>query len=183
MEKLIAYFCAPTLVGIKPANIVTCYKNEYHNINSKIDCLNRQLNDGDIFFEPLRECERCVLLMVYRKKALWHFLSDVQVQKFLVSLGYPEKASIDIYISILKKRLTGDSFPHEIGAFLGYPMHDIYGFMLHRKCLLCGEWKVYENPEEAQELFDLFSICRKEAAEKILQGLTLSEIFHTQNRK
>ena len=70
-------------------------------------------------------------------------------------------------------------FPHEIGAFLGYPAHDIYGFINHkdRGCLLVGEWRVYEDAEGAVHLFDKYKRCRNAVLRRIDQGKTLAQIF------
>lgn len=179
MENIIAYHCAPALAGIKASNIVTCHKGRGYDVNKEIERLNNQLNCKDIYFESLCECEKRVLVMVYRKKVLQAVLDDSKVRDFLVSLGYPQTADINEHIDFLKKRLKNNQFPHEIGAFLGYPMHDIYGFMFHKDegCLLCGEWKVYKNPEEAQKMFNRFSACRRAVAGRVLRGHTLAQVF------
>lgn len=179
MENIIAYHCAPALAGIKPANIVTCYKNKIKDIHKKIEKLNCELNSKDIYFEPLCECERKVLIMVYRKKALEKALYDERTRAFLISCGYPPVGGVEEYIACLKHRLNGKEFSHEIGAFLGYPLHDIYGFMYHRNegCLLCGEWKVYANAEEAEKLFDRFNKCRRAVVERVRDGKTLAQMF------
>ena len=179
MEKLIAYHCAPALAGIKPSNIVTCYKNKIENLNEKIEKLNWELNKKDIYGEILCECEKKALGMVYRKKFLEKTLSDKDVRSFLVGMGYPEEGNTSEYLEILKKHLKGEEFSHEIGAFLGYPMHDIYGFMYHKDegCLLCGEWKVYENADAAERLFHRFGTCRRALCEKLQGGKTLAQVF------
>ncbi|MBQ3110183.1 MAG: DUF3793 family protein [Clostridia bacterium] len=179
MEKLIAYHCAPALAGIKPSNIVTCYKNKIKNINEKIEKLNNELNKKGIYVEILCECEKKALVMVYRKKLLEKTLQEDGVKSFLVSMGYPEKGSVAEYLEILKKNLKKEEFSHEIGAFLGYPLHDIYGFMYHRGegCLLCGEWKVYKNADEAEKLFHRFGTCRRALCRKVQSGKTLEQVF------
>lgn len=179
MEYIIAYHCAPALVGIKPSNLVSCQKNKGFDVHSEIRRLNSELNSKDIYFEIIAECEKRVLLMVYRKKILQKTLNNSEIRSFLTSLGYPRKAESYELLNYLKKRLKNDDFPHEIGAFLGYPMHDIYGFILHKDkgCLLSGEWKVYKNPETAQKQFERFSACRKALLKKLVQGKTLAQTF------
>ena len=179
MENVIGYHCAPALAGIKPSNIVSCHKNQGYEVDEEIKRLNNQLNCKGIYFEPLCRCDKRVLLMVYRKKVLQKILEDAEVKQFLRSFGYPEAVDADTYIDFLKKRFSGMEFPHEIGVFLGYPMHDVYGFMFHKDegCLLCGEWKVYKNPEEAQKLFDRFTACRKAVSGRLLRGHTLAQMF------
>lgn len=176
---MIAYHCAPALAGIKPSNIVTCYKNKIKNLDEKIKKLNEELNSKDIYVEILCECEKKALVMVYRRKVLEKALQDEDVREFLFSMGYPYNAEIERYLEILKTRLKGKEFSHEIGAFLGYPVHDIYGFMYHKDegCLLCGEWKVYENADAAEKLFHRFNTCRAALCRKVDSGKTLAQMF------
>ncbi len=183
MENVIGYHCAPALAGIKASNIVACYKDKGYNVNREISRLNNELNSRKIYLEPLCESEKRVLVMVYRSNVLCKALKNEEVKSFLSSLGYPADADLHTYIRILKKRLINEDFPHEIGAFLGYPMHDVYGFINHRdeECLLCGEWKVYKKPEEAQKMFERFSACRKALAGQIMKGHSLSQMFCIQN--
>lgn len=179
MENIIGYHCAPALAGIKPSNLVACYKNQGYNVASEIKRLNEELNCKDIYFEPVCECEKRVLLLCYRKKILGRVLNQPEIKEFLSVFGYSEADNPDTYIAILKRRFVKGKFPHEIGIFLGYPLHDVYGFIFHKDegCLLCGEWKVYKNPEEAQKLFDRFSACRKAVLRRVLQGFTLAQMF------
>ena len=132
IENLIAYHCGPALAGIKPANIVACYKDKIPNVHAEIERLNRQLNCRDIHLERLCECEKRVLLMVYRSQALCSYLQNDEIRALLSAFGYGEQESLKVYLDRLKTRLAEQDFPHEIGAFLGYPAHDIYGFIRHR---------------------------------------------------
>ena len=179
MEKLIGYHCAPALAGIKPSNIVSVYKNKYTDIDKKVEEINKQLNKKDIYVESLCECEKKVLIMVYRKKELEKTLSDAAVRDFLTDMGYPKEGKVEDYLKVLKKHLKGKDFSHEIGAFLGYPIHDIYGFMYHKDegCLLCGEWKVYKDADIASRLFHRFNTCRRAVCAKIESGKTLEQMF------
>lgn len=49
-----------------------------------------------------------------------------------------------------QKRLNTKNFPHEIGIFLGYPLDDVIGFIEHKPYYLVGDWKVYQNVNEAK---------------------------------
>lgn len=68
IENIIAYHCGPALAGIKPSNIVACYKDKLPDVHESIIRLNLQLNHKDIYIEALCECEKRVLIMVYRRK-------------------------------------------------------------------------------------------------------------------
>ncbi len=177
LEKIIAYHCAPALAGIKPANIVACYKDKIPNIHSEINRLNKEMNIKDIYFEIICECDRRALVMVYRKEKLRKYLQKDEVSAFLKSVGYPREFALKAYIDVLKRRLKNENFPHEIGAFLGYPLCDIQGFINREQCLLTGDWKVYHNAEEAKELFNRYSVCRRAVLKRISAGRTLAQIF------
>ena len=179
MEKMIAYYTAPALAGIKPSNIFACRKDNVFDIHNEIKRLNVLMNSKDIYFKAIKECEKRVLVMVYRKKVLKKYLERPEIKRLLVSYGYPNFEDVDVYLQVLCERLKESEFPHEIGAFLGYPIHDIYGFIHHKNegYLLCGEWKVYKNPEIAQKLFKRFSDCRKAVVKRMLLGETLAEVF------
>ncbi len=177
MEDIIAYHCAPALAGIKPANIVNCQKNKISDIYARLENLSEELAQKGIFIEVLCDRDDALLLMVYRKKVLQSVLQNDDVRTFLASYGY--KGDVKEHLSLLKKRLKRSNFPHEIGAFLGYPLHDIRGFIEHKDegCVLYGEWRVYEKAEEARKLFYRFNACRKALSRRIMSGQTLSEVF------
>lgn len=179
IEKAVAYHCGPTLAGIKPANIVSCYKSENPDIHEEICRLNRQFNAKDIYFEVLFECSKRVLLMVFNGRLLDGRLRDSEVKMLLQTYGYPDGAERTEYIGYLKKRLLEDEFPHEIGAFLGYPVHDIRGFINNRDegCVLTGEWKVYKNAEDARKMFRRYSSCRRAIMRRMSEGISLAQLF------
>ena len=180
IEKIIAYYCAPALAGIKPANIVSCSKAKIKNIHNCIKILNNQLNPKDIYADILCECENRVLVMVYRKKQLYSCLKCRDVSEFLLRYGYKTSFTLQEYLSALKERIAHcREFPHEIGAFLGYPVCDICAFINHKNdgCILTGEWKVYSNAENAQKLFNRYKCCRKAVLKKVASGQTLAHIF------
>lgn len=179
LEKLLAYHCAPAFAGIKPANIVSCQKSRTANIHDEIEKLNNELNHKDIYIKILCECEKRALIIVYRRRVLEEHLQARLNRAFLAQYGYPEEGKLADYLNVLSTRLDRESFPHEIGVFLGYPLHDIYCFINHRDegCLLIGEWKVYHNAEEAKKLFCRFKACRKALVKRVSDGRSLAQIF------
>lgn len=178
-EKTIAHFCGPALAGIKPANIVNFSKIGMPEAAEDIRALKAELEKSGICIEVLCECSRRVLVMVYRKEILKRQIEKAEVRRLLHSFGYGENTGTDECIEILKSRMAEGEFPHEIGVFLGYPPHDVRGFIKHggKNCLLSGEWKVYKNAEEAKALFSRYNACRRTIVKKIEQGKTLAEIF------
>lgn len=179
LEKLIAKHCGPALAGIKPANLISCSKDKYPNINGEIERLNGELNCTGIFFKVLCECEKNLLLLVYREDKLFMQLKKPEISSFLDDYGYENLSKLDEYISKLKERLSLNRFPHEIGAFLGYPIHDIYGFIHHKNedCLLIGDWRVYKDEERAKRTFKRYRILRCAILKRMSKGQTLAQIF------
>ncbi len=179
MEELFARQCGPALTGIKPSNLVSISKDRFTDIHDEIQRLNLELNKKGILFEVMHEFPDRVLVLVYRPIQLYKYLKSEDIRKFLLSYGYPLNASLSEYIYILKSRLNNDDFPHEIGAFLGYPLDDIYGFIYHKYdgVLFVGEWKVYSNEETARKLFKRFSVCRNMILKRLKRGESLAKIF------
>ncbi len=186
IEHFIAYYFAPALAGIKPANIAAYNKLKNPYILPEIEELNNVLNKKDIYIDTLCECRERILIMLYRRKSLCEYLNVPQIKKLLNEYGYPQQFFLDEYLEFLKKRIVlghdrTENFPHEIGAFLGYPIHDIYGFINHRdvKCLFTGEWKVYADLENAKKMFCRYASCREAAVKRLNEGKTLEELFCT----
>lgn len=179
MERLIARHCGPALAGIKSANLVAIDKRKYPEARGELARLDTRLSARGIRLEIVAEGERRLLVLVYRPKVLYRQLGVSGVRELLRDAGYPEGADLRESIDYLKTRLGEEVFPHEIGAFLGYPVEDIYGFIHHRNdgILLVGEWKVYSDPKGAERLFARFSSCRKALERRISRGMTLCEIF------
>lgn len=179
LEKLIAHYCGPALAGIKPANLVACYKSDMPDLKSEIKRLNGELNCRGIYLKIVCECEKRALLLVYRKEKIAEYLKRSDISELLSYYGYGGFKSLDEYIKRLEQRLKNEEFPHEIGAFLGYPVHDIYGFINHKEkgCLLVGEWRVYKDAEGAKRLFERYKNCRCAILRRMEQGKTLAQIF------
>lgn len=88
--------------------------------------------------------------------------------EFLKSYGYQtEESTLDQMLTRLAERFTEykegrAEFPHEMGAFLGYPLSDVKGFIEHEgKDFLCsGYWKVYSDETGAKKTFQLYQAVR-----------------------
>ena len=111
---------------------------------------------------------------LYNSK-LKDYISSNAVQNFLKSYQYPN--TFELCIQELKKRLNTKNFPHEIGVFLGYPLDDVIGFIEHKPYYLVGDWKVYQNVNEAKKQFDLFKQTKEKMLNQIHNGYELCEIL------
>ena len=177
IEKNIAYHCGPALAGIKPSNLTVVQKTKHPDAKDEINKLNEQLNSKDIYIEVLYECNTRLLIFLYRRKLLNETINKEDTKALLYSFGYTH--NLDDSVKKLKTRIQDNAFPHEIGAFLGYPTKDIYGFIYNKgeKSLLTGEWKVYDNVEYAKKQFKRYETCRKAIVRRIENGDTLAKIF------
>ncbi len=52
------------------------------------------------------------------------WLSMQKVRNFLAEYGYTSDMDTDTMLGVLASRISCGSFPHEIGAFLGYKQMD-----------------------------------------------------------
>ena len=178
IERLLAYHCAPALAGIKPANLVSCAKDKSKSLSAEIRRLSNELSPRGITLEILCECAGRALIMAYRRDLLSRCLSAPDMRRFLVENGYPKEFSPEGYLETLKQRLSGKDFPHEIGAFLGYPLHDIRGFIdCPNGCIFTGEWKVYAEADKARTLFRRYRDCRRAMAVRARSGESLCTIL------
>ena len=89
------------------------------------------------------------------------FLIPEEARDILLSKGYScESVESDI-VHLIRQICSQNTFPHEIGLFLGYPPVDVKGFMEDtRKGVKCvGYWKVYGDKEKAEKTFSSYKKC------------------------
>ena len=161
-EKSIVKNSASTLAGLKVANLYNFSFSSYDDCKSAIDEANRELNVKGVYVELLQQHDDFYLIYVYRPVYLAKALTDKNINAFLAGYGYGGSTDVARCLGVLKTRLNGsDSFPHEIGVFLGYPLDDIKGFIDNKgmNYIYCGIWKVYRNEIEAQKSFMKFDKC------------------------
>lgn len=162
MEQYLIEHCSPTLAKIKTANLFTYLFSSEAALTKCLKSSNERLNHKGVYVEVLRTRGNSALIWVYRRSMLESDLQKPGVKEFLSGHGY-EDYSLLAVIKRLKSRLAfHDSFPHEIGLFLGYPLADVIGFIVNEgqnsKCTGC--WKVYCNECEAVRLFEMYKKCR-----------------------
>ncbi len=179
LEKTIAFHCAPALVGIKPANLISCDLKQHPKLVEEICALNRSLNVRGLYFRIVCRMEGRVLMLVYRVQVLRKHLEDAQVLAFLKKAGYAG-GDMEAMILQLQKRLSASrEFPHETGVFLGYPVEDVEGFLRDggKHCRLSGYWKVYVNEDQTRDLFKKFTLCRKTLYLLVSNGVSIVQLF------
>lgn len=78
----------------------------------------------ELSFYELKEEDDRVLIYFYREERLRKKLNEENIKLFLESYGYKDLSKPNEYFIILKERFS-QSYPVEIGVFLGYPLEDI----------------------------------------------------------
>lgn len=167
----LAYHSAPSLLGLKPANLFSLNQRAY-NFDTEVRRFRRNMGHYGLRMRTIcRNQNRCTLL-VFREDMLKRLLQDPDRRVVLTAYGYEASWDLEACLTFLSGRISHSvEFPHETGIFLGYPVQDVIGFIQNRgeNFKLCGVWKVYDNPEQAQHTFDLYDRCR-EALCKQLEG-------------
>ena len=183
LDTLLASHTAPTLMGVKPANLVSLPR--FETFEQMVQNYNAHLNQQDIYFHPVCQCNCKQLLLVYRKSELVKTLCEPQKRAFLLSYGYPvyHKNNVEPYfdeiLTYLAQRVQSTKgFPHEIGIFLGYPLEDVQGFIRNKgkNYLYSGYWKVYGDVEKAIQLFQSYDRARKQMLAVLLKEQNVRRI-------
>lgn len=162
-EKMLVGQCAPTLAGIKPANLFR-FSGSGRAIKREVSYWDKELSRHGISVEIIKECPRTdsVLVYVYRKEWLEEILSGSEIREFLEGKGYARAENCGRFLEQLSERLClEEEFPHEVGIFLGYPLEDVIGFIENKgqNYTSCGFWKTYGDPREAGNRFDGYRAC------------------------
>lgn len=178
MERKIVEHCAPTLAGLKTANMFTFEFLSMKELEEKVEKVNQMLNKKGVFAEVIKIRECRALIYVYRKERLQKDLRKEGVWELIRTYGY-KNCELSACIEHLKSRLTKyECFPHEIGVFLDYPLLDVIGFIEQggKNCKCCGIWKVYSNECETRQLFARFKKCTHVYRKVFARGRTLTQL-------
>ena len=177
-EELLVEQCAPTLTGLKPASLFRYQADDrIESVQAAVHWA-RELEPYGITVRVLKVCPKtgASLIYLYRKTELLRLLAEPAVLNFLKGSGYETEGGGEQLLRQLSRRLClEEEFPHEIGVFLGYPLEDVEGFIRHRgrNFSLCGYWKVYGDPEEAQIKFERYRCCTVHCMEQLRSGVSI----------
>ncbi len=177
-EELLIRFCSPTLAGIKTGSLFTANKWDDQTIG-KIREFNNILTRHGLRLIPLSKNKRGILVYLYRPDRLKRDLKCPEALTILKRKGYPCGDTDRCIVRLIEHLVKDESFPHEIGLFLGYPPEDVQGFMDDpSKGVMCnGCWKVYGNVSEARKLFEEYGKCEAAYCRKLKQGKTLESLI------
>ena len=174
-EDFLIRNCAPTLAGIKTANLFACPYESKAEITEALCRFNRILSQKGLRVLPLRFSEKKALIYLYRPKRLSADLRHGQAVQILHPLGYDCAKSEQCLAQLSRKLRSQGDFPHEIGLFLGYPPGDVLGFMENRPCTCkcVGCWKVYGDAEKARRLFEAYRRCTQRYCDRYGAGCSI----------
>ena len=177
-EQTLALNCAPSLAGIKPADLISWIPPEQGG-DALLSYYARPLTRCGICLQVLAANPARRLLLVFRPRQLELWLAQPAVSAMLERVGYPVGHGTQVLLRHLSARLQENDFPHEIGLFLGYPPEDVAGFMRDggRNCKLCGPWKAYGDVQAATHRFARFRRCRNAMCSRISQGIPLARVL------
>lgn len=175
-EKLVIQYCAPTLAGLKTGSLFV-FSHEGEDIQSDLEQWNRRFQSKGLRIMLLGTKNNKALIYVYRPKKLISDLSIYETRIILEERGY-ELNEENQCLETLKEHLKkDDTFPHEIGCFLGYPPEDVDCFIKKDKpCKLTGIWKVYGNEKKAKKLFEQYEKCTNIYLQQYEKGIQLEQL-------
>lgn len=178
MDEYLIEFCAPTLASIKVGSLFSYAYTAEEALRQQIRDLNEQFAPKGIALSLLRVRGGRALTYVYRVSQLQRTLEQPEIRQFLGTCGYQD-LSPEAAIQRMKGRVCfSETFPHEIGVFLGYPLEDVKGFIAHggKACKCTGCWKVYGDEQQAQKTFRQFKKCREVYRRLWQQGKSVQQL-------
>lgn len=170
--------CSEVLAGVKPANLISlvnrtrsCGRNLYHLWQRHHEEL--AVRFSNLTIRVLQTGQRAMMLLCYNHDQLERHLSHAGIRTLLRKAGYDADASCEELLGELNRRIgDNDSFPHEIGLFIGYPAKDVAAFMgmvsLPFACQ--GPWKIYGNPAQSLGLAEQYRCCRQRMTAILTSG-------------
>jgi len=177
-NQIIIHFSAPTICGIKPANLFSVRRSDFSfSIFRKWE---RSLKEQGIVIRAVRGIQNCVLIIAYNVCWLRKILADSFICAYLKGKGYSACPDTKKVIGLLLLRMkTSQGFPHEVGVILGYPVSDVLEFEKNegKNCKYCGYWKAYTDVENARLCQCRFKNCSCMCKKWFDEGYSLLEII------
>ena len=176
IESLLECFAAPTIRSLKPGNLINFRRRGDGDIAAAWDSRKEELLHKfkvSAFALASRSApgDSMLLLMIYKENLLSRSLFREGALKILEPLGYDMCGRcVESCLERLRERVK-ESFPHEIGLFLGYPPEDVEGFIRNkgRNSLEVGYWKVYGDVRQARKTFRMFRRAECSAARSMIR--------------
>ncbi|MBR4631250.1 MAG: DUF3793 family protein [Treponema sp.] len=174
-DETIIHCAAPSLCGIKPASLFSMDGECYNSGRKYLAECKKDFSRSKKYFVPLKKSEKRILFFVFDKKLLEEVCSCAKNSEYLRKKGYPTEKGFGAVLSELLHRLMfSESFPHEVGIFLGYPLEDVIGFENDSsKFKYSGFWKVYGDIGKAEKQMQMYKACTKKCMDFLEGGNSL----------
>ena len=176
IKTQLALQCAPLIAGLKTSNLLIVHKSNLGEIR-------RILRQTDISSKLLLIAGEKITMLLYRESELEAYLSSEAAVGFLLERGY-QNLTLSAIVNEFRNRYRrymekGQSFPHEMGLLLGYPMEDVEGFTKNegRDALCIGYWKVYRHPAAKKQLFLRFELAKETMIQLVANGVSMVDII------
>ena len=167
--------CAPVLKNVKmssmftvPAAYMRFVRSLFRGTGIKVKCLCQGVGRAVVY--------------VYREEEVQQCLEDPKVAAFLMQYGY-DSTQVEKCLNYLSRRVSlssqgMESYPHEMGIFLGYPLEDVRGFIQHggKDSQYTGYWKVYGDVDQAKATFRAYDNAKESAVVEYMAGKQIQEI-------
>ncbi|BCN29374.1 DUF3793 family protein [Anaeromicropila herbilytica] len=181
-ERLLAVQCAPLLIGIKISSTVILDVKD-------VDLVVKMFDRSTISYYKLYQNDEKLILLLYRKNDLITYLNKLEVRDAMIQFGYHQYDLRNILKEFSKRyciyMMNKEIFPHELGLILGYPVHDVIGFMQNqgRNSLYSGYWKVYDDLAKALLIFESYGEAKKIVLQMLSEGMSIPYIIHQYKSK
>ncbi len=183
LERLlfkICYHAAPTLEGVKPANLVMfrdscagCFQSDWLQFQTEIALI------LPIKMRVLGNTDKGINILFYNHNAVQRLLNFKAIGRRLTAVGYSNVTDVEAVLEQLSDRFLAGC-PNEIGIILGYPLSDVVSFLEKKKpCLMKGYWCVYSNKKRAEMLFQRFDLAKQKVAAALIDGISPSRYLLT----
>ena len=161
LEKYLVEQCAPTLASLKTGSLFGVIEDDAGELTRQVAEWQAQLAPKGLILTILRYRRGRALIYMGRLSQLKRDLACPGAEELLRSCGYEHENTEDILRQLRRRVCTCESFPHEIGLFLGYPLTDVLGFIQdggkNSKCT--GYWQVYGDEQDAQRRLKSYRKC------------------------
>ena len=158
-NQMMIHFCAPTLCSIKPGNMFFVKDEDF--LPDNFEQWKQSFFIRGIMSFAIKISETSTAIFVCNACWVRKILGDDIVHAYLLEKGYHSSGVCDFINGFTTRLQNSQSFPHEIGIVLGYPVDDVIEFENHegQDCKYCGQWKSYSDPEHAKQCHCSYKNC------------------------
>lgn len=179
-EGLLVEQCAPTLAGLKPANLFCFCGTDFDTARAQVESWDKKLRPFGVRLLVWKERSgrSAGVVYAYRPTYLRHVLECGENRAFLAREGYTGETVEELLAQLADRFAANEEFPHEIGVFLGYPLEDVVGFIENRghNFTCCGYWKSYGDPVAARMRFARYRACTSAYKELFGRGISIIQL-------